>query len=295
MNPGRYLGVDVGGTNVRAVVMEGGQPAELDRQQVARDYASLVDQIVDLSTRAGPGLRGIGIGLPGIAHEDTVNWVPNLPFLDGRPLAAQVEQRSGLPVFLANDAQLALLAEVRLGAARESRSAALVSIGTGIGGAIWLAGRIYRGAHGSAGAFGWLNLGRNAPLDPVHGQLELLASGSALERYGASLRPPLSAPELVAEARRGIEEPSRLVARAARDLGIALAGLASALDPDVIVLSGGVSEAFETFAARISEAVREFASPVGKEVPIVTGALDSLAGAIGAAVVADEREGVFLA
>jgi predicted NBD/HSP70 family sugar kinase len=120
-----------------------------------------------------------------------------LPFLDGKDLAADLSERLGADVIVSNDAQLALLGEIWCGAAQNRQSAVLISVGTGVGGAIMMGGKIIRGIHGSAGAFGWLNLDWREPSDPNHGYVERHASGSALEAIGRQLDPPLTSYEII--------------------------------------------------------------------------------------------------
>ncbi|WP_418605622.1 ROK family protein [Georgenia sp. SUBG003] len=128
-------------------------------------------------------MRSVAVGLPGWTTSTVPRWVPNLPFLDGVPLAESVGERLGASCTLLNDAQATLLAERSEGVLRGRRSAVLVALGTGIGGAVLLEGRIVRGHHGCAGSFGWLPVSAEAP-DPHHGGWEQAASGAALESAG---------------------------------------------------------------------------------------------------------------
>src|SRR5690606_16710036 len=120
-----------------------------------------------------------------------------------------VRELCGAPVFCSNDADAALLGESRFGAAQGARAALLLSVGTGVGGAVLIDGRIYRGATGSAGSFGWVNLGLNDVHHPEHGQLELVASGTALSQRAQELG--WEARELMAAARSGAEAATQVV------------------------------------------------------------------------------------
>jgi predicted NBD/HSP70 family sugar kinase len=216
--------------------------------------------------------------------------VPNLPYLDGRPLAADLAGRAGAArVELGNDAQLALLGEAREGAARGCRSAVLVTVGTGIGGAVMAGGRIVRGARGSAGAFGWLPAaGAAATAD--RGAFELAASGRALDRLAGGGR---GARDLVDAARAGEPAARAAVEAYGRVLGTGVAALASILDPEVVLVGGGLSEAMDVLAGPVAAAVAASASPNGRQVPVRAAALGPAAGAVGAVHAARHRQGVW--
>ncbi|HVU68213.1 MAG TPA: ROK family protein [Ktedonobacteraceae bacterium] len=281
-----YLGIDVGGTKIQGASSSGGEVA-LTAQLATptADYASFVAVLVRVveETRARWGeLAGLAIGLPGTVGEQCVTWVPNLPFLNGKDLAGDLAARLGLAVDLANDAQLGLLGEVWRGAARGCRSAILVSLGTGVGGAIMVGGNIVRGIHGGAGAFGWLNLDWREEPDVEHGYVERHASGSALNELARQLEPGLTSRELIARARTHHAQSSELVERFSALLGAACASLASILDPEVLILAGGLSEAFDLFAPLLHQQMHRHGAPGVRHTPIVPARLGKNAAAYGA-------------
>lgn len=292
------LGLDVGGTNIRAVVGSPQAVMVLPSTPLPKNYAAFVEQVEVFlraaSERAAVPITAICLGLPGIVEGDRASWVPNAPYLNEKPLAAELKQRLGIPVQLGNDAQLALLGEVWKGVGQGRRSALLMSIGTGIGGALMVNGKIVRGAHGSAGAFGWLTLGVDEAGSPDYGYLERVASGKALEYLGHQLIPPRSSFEVVEGARKGDKGCLEVVDGIGALLGLALAGLTSAFDPEIMIISGGVSEAFDVFEAPIRANLLRFASPNGRQVPITVGALKAQAGAYGALHAAYKGGGVFI-
>jgi glucokinase len=298
-----WVGLDVGGTNLRLLAEDpGGRrtpllnapvPAPPDRGEPGdaayHAFLATVDKLIGEAGVAGR-VAGLGAGLPGTVDGARPAWVPNLPYLDGRPLAADLATRVGAAhVELGNDAQLALLGEAEEGAARGCRAALLVAVGTGIGGAIMAGGRIVRGARGSAGAFGWLPAGGTAAT-PDQGAFELAASGRALDRLAG----PGGSRALVAAARAGDPEAVATVAAYGRALGTGIAALASILDPEVVLLGGGLSEAADVLAEPIAAAAAEAASPNGRRVPLRPAALGAAAGAVGALHAARRRRGVWL-
>lgn len=282
-----YLGIDVGGTKIQgAYLAEKAQP-RLTAQLATptSNYEAFFDAlkhvVVETQEQSG-ALAGLAIGLPGTVTEECVNWVPNLPFLNGKDLAGDLTAWLGLPVELANDAQLALLGEVWRGAAQECRHAVLVSVGTGVGGAIMLGGNIVRGIHGSAGAFGWLNLDWHEAADPEHGYVERHASGSALNDLARQLDPALTSRELIALAYANDQASKSVVQRFSALLGATCASIVSVLDPEVLILAGGLSEAFELLAPALHERMRVYASPGTRKTTIVPARLGKDAAAYGA-------------
>ena len=306
----RQVGLDVGGTHVRVAARTSGRaPGSVTVHDLPPDYASF---LAAASAWIGDDASAVGVGVPGRVAAGTVDWVPNIPYLDGRELAPDLARRTGASVTLANDAQCALLGELRSGAAQDGRNVVLVAIGTGIGGAVAWSGRIVRGAHGTAGAFGWLPArsahahddaatDAGAPNDGVtgaatepteaHGGLgpwERLASGTALSRRldAAGLdRTTLAEPDAVASA---------LLSRYLDDLATGLAGIASTFDPHRILLSGGVADLLARHLDDLQSRMRRRASPVAHDVELRIARHGSAAGAIGAAHLAAEGEGAFL-
>lgn len=283
-----YLGIDVGGTKIQGAHLRGDDDDVMltAKLPTPRSYEHLLTALMRIVREAadvrGEAVTHVGIGLPGTTTERRVLWMPNLPFLDGKDLADDLDEQAHAEVIVGNDAQFALLGEVWRGAARERGNAVLVSIGTGVGGAILMNGKLMRGAHGSAGAFGWLNLDLQEPPNPNHGYLELYASGSALDEMGRALHPPLTAYELVAKARAGDPDCAGIIERLATTLGAAFAAIASIIDPEIIIVSGGLADAFDVFAAPIRASLRGRGSPSVRETPVVVGQLGSYAAAYGA-------------
>lgn len=284
-----YLGLDVGGTNVRLAVWNGDAPVVSSRASLPPDYAGFIALVRQL---AGPyEADAVGVGLPGVAFDQEVSWVPNAPFLANGRLAGDLSAALGAPVFCANDAHTALLGEARFGAAVGVSTALLISVGTGVGGGLLISGRVYRGARGSAGSLGWVHLGLDE-WHEEHGQLELVASGTALSE--AAARSGRTAEQLVEAARNGEPEALEAVGLMARRLGFAVSTLVSVFDPQVVLMSGGLSAEFNLFAPELTSTVRRFASPSTRDIPIKAAALGVSAGAMGAAALAREREGAFI-
>ncbi|RAQ97533.1 ROK family protein [Thermogemmatispora tikiterensis] len=285
VNEAMYLGIDIGEETLRGAYFQQKEVVLTPSVAVPASYEelleALVQQVQEVS-RLGEAIRRVGVGIPGNCTERRVIWVPSLPYLNGRDLADDLRARLGVSVMLASDAQLALLGEVWRGAARDRQSAALMSVGVGVSGALMLGGRIVHGAHGSAGALGWLVLDRQPALDSEHGYLDRYASLSMLASQGRLLDPPLSPEEIIARAREGQAACVKLVNDCAAMLSIALAGLASVFDPEVLIFGGALTGAFDLFAPVLREGLQRYGSPSVRQTPLVASQLGSDAPVYGA-------------
>lgn len=285
------LGIDVGGTSVRVGTAVSRTCRHLGPEhRVPDSVAGLVDHVASewAARHEGTVPDAVVAALPGRTGEREPVWVPNLPFLDRVPLADLLASRLGVAVEscrLVNDGQAALVGEATEGVAVGARNALLVVIGTGIGGAMIMDGRLVLGDHGSAGSFGWVSAAGGEP-DGMHGPWEQVASGTALERAGAELGGARAA---VAAARTGDPRAIRVLTAYAERLGVGLAALASVLDPEVVVIGGGVSSAFDVLAEPLQEAFSAHASPVVRHVTIRPAGLGARAGMIGALSLALDR------
>lgn len=313
----RYsIGVDLGGTNLRAAaISESGEILEKisgktdlsgGRDAVLDDIAG---RILELRERlAAEELAGVGIGVPGFIRmaEGVIVGSNNLPELEGVPVRDEIERRLGSAVILENDANAAALGEKWMGAGRDVEDLVLLTLGTGIGGGIILDGRVYRGAHGFAAEVGHWQFD---PLGPrcacgETGHWEAMASGTALGGMARDAVARGEAPSVLARAGGdasavtgehvgqaaldGAPDALALLDRFAERVAIGFAGLANILDPEVIVVSGGLVNLGDVLLARIRD--RFPAHLEGRayrpEIPVVAAALGDQAGVIGAAVLA---------
>jgi glucokinase len=267
------IGVDVGGTKVAAGLVDSqGRIVARDRREVtAHDpisvtaaIAAMVSQLTSDMEAEPDQLRGVGVGLPGYVSADRslAFLVPNLGWRDV-PFQQMLRDAVGLPVTLDNDANLAAWGEFRFGAGRGSHDMTMVTVGTGVGGGFVINDRLVRGGAGMAAEVGHLNLvpgGRTCGCGK-QGCWEQYASGSALVRYardyaterrdaarvmlalGDGTPEGITGTHVTAAAREG--DPVALAAftELGERLGEGLADLVAILDPQVIVVGGGVSEA----------------------------------------------------
>ena len=311
------IGVDVGGTKVAAaVVTPGGRVlARLRTQTPERSKSPSVveDTIVAVVSelRQEFTVRAVGVGAAGFVDErrSKVLFAPHLSWRE-EPLRDALAVRLGLPVVVENDANASAWAEVRAGAARGVDDVVVVNLGTGIGGAVVSEGRLRRGRYGLAGEFGHMTVvpGGHRCECGNRGCWEQYASGNALTREARELvvaespvaealcqevggDPGLITGSLVSElARKGDRACRELMEETGTWLGMGLANLAAAFDPELFVIGGGVSE---TGGLLLDPARRAFAKGLtGRgyrpEARVVAAALGNEAGVIGAADLARE-------
>jgi glucokinase len=304
------VGIDIGGTKVLgAVVDAAGTVVAMERRPTeGHDVRRVEDTIVELvgSFAERYDVAAVGIGAAGFV-DVTRTIVMFSPHLDWRrePLRARVAERVRLPVVVDNDANTMALAECRFGAGLGHRFVLCVTLGTGIGGALVLDQRVYRGANGMAGEFGHVQVvpdGHRCECGN-RGCWEQYASGNALERDARELvrstspmarqlrdlvggdADALRGPMITQAARAGDPLSVELIADVGRWLGVGLAGMTAAFDPGCLIIGGGVSEAGDLLIEPTRRAFSRSLTGRGHrtEPVIVPAALGPDAGVIGAA------------
>jgi fructokinase len=250
------VGFDVGGSKLAAIALDPtGRDRARVRRPVPRSYQqvlSSVQEIVAAFERAQGRAVGIGVAMPGVigAGGEVLRAV-NLPWLEGRPLRADLEAALGLPVAIANDADCFTLSEASDGAAAGAGVVFGAVLGTGVGGGIVVGGRLLAGANGVAGEWGHNPMPQLAARDgptPLcacgrRGCIEAWLNGAALTRdYATQAGREASPQEIAALAEAGDGGARATLARYRHRLGAALGLVVNLLDPDVIVLGGGLSE-----------------------------------------------------
>jgi glucokinase len=309
------IGIDIGGTKTAAlrVTADGEILARESLETPASDMEATLDTMVSAArTVLSPDVRAIGIGAAGLVEAGTgrLIFAPNLAWRNAL-LTDHLWDAIGIPAFADNDNNVAAWGEYRHGAARGYRHVLFVGVGTGIGGGIIVDGRLLRGAHGFAAEIGHIIVEPAGPLCGCgnHGCWEQVASGHALTRAGrdAATQHPQSmiarrsggdparvTGPLVTEAARAGDPVARgILARVGRRLGEGIAGLVNVLDPEVVVVGGGVAAAGDLLmgSARIAFATSVEAPAHRPEVPLVVASLGNDAGAVGAAALALEELG----
>lgn len=290
---GLAVGIDIGGTKIAAGVVDT-EGQVVDRRHVATpvsDRQALVDAIVDIARElaAAHPVEAVGIGVAGLVDRDgeTVRFAAHLPFRD-EPLRSEITSAVGLPVLVDNDANAGGWAEARFGAARGARDAVFVAVGTGIGGAVIVDGSLRRGWQGAAGEIGHLIVERDGRACPCgsRGCWEQYGSGRALLRAAEDAGFDVPHGEAItAAAEAGDERARRVLGDIGGWVGVGIAGLVAVLDPEVVVVGGGVSAAGELLLQPTRQSFSTYLTAQGRrpEPAIVLAALGPDAGLIGAA------------
>jgi glucokinase len=247
---------------------------------------AMVDMLAQLPSR---GACTLGVDTPGLAYPDGSVWAPNLPGWERMPLRAVIQNRFKLPVFVESDRNAFVTGEAWRGAAENCRDAIFVAIGTGIGVGIISGGRLVRGHAELAGCLGWMAVCDHYRSEyKAVGCLEHHAAGPGIARagrqaYGREIEPR----ELARRARRGDPKAKEIISQAGRDLGRGLANLVSILNPEIIVIGGGVAALGNLLLAPARDAMKAWAQPLAaKQVRITRSRLGGRAGLLGAAKLA---------
>jgi glucokinase len=311
MSQAEAIGVDLGGTKMLLGVLDGDSKTVWESREgsAGEGESELVELLVrelEEARTARAGVETIGMGIPAtIDHEKGVAVAAvNLPIED-LPIRDIVVERTGLPTFVDNDANVAALAEHLFGAARGARNAVMLTIGTGIGGGLILGGEIYRGSTGAGAELGHMAIQMDGPgcqgNCPNRGCVEALASGTALGREGraAAESSPDSALGKLLAAGEEIDGKAVTVAAQRGDgtaievfdlvggrLGVALASFANIFEPETIVIGGGVIAAGELLLGPARRELEARALRPMNRTPVVAAELGEDAGMIGAAAMA---------
>jgi glucokinase len=312
MPPRRVIGIDAGGTKLLGGVVDEGLVVHhrVHRTWRGGDRAETLDifvESVEEVRAAAPDVVAVGFGIPALVEWETgvSRWSTHLPLADVR-FRDVMSERLGLPVVVDNDANAALLAEARFGAARGVSHAVLVALGTGIGSGLLLDGRIYRGARGLGAEIGHMVVDLHGPdcqgSCPGRGCLEVMASGSTIGREGraaAAAAPDSALGRRVAAdqeitggivtklAHAGDAAAVSVLTQIGRRLGYGLVGVVNVFNPELVVIGGGALAAGELLLGPAREVVAERALPPVREmVSIVPAEFGDESGMLGAALLA---------
>jgi glucokinase len=276
----KVLAIDLGGTKTAiALVDESGRIADKEKLPAAASFEETLDQIAP--RLAAPGVA-VGVIVPGIYDARTGGvWAPNLWGTDFHPLRDALRARVSVPVAIGSDRTGSALAEQWLGAARDLSDVIFLAIGTGIGAGIIAGGRPLEGAHGIAGAVGWMTVGgRWTEAYRERGGWETEAAGPAIARRAGTAR----ASDAASAARTGDAKAADAYRVTAEYLGLGVASLIAAFDPEMVVLGGGVMEAGDLLVDRIRAHALAWTQPVAAtRVRIERTTLGEDAGLLGAA------------
>ena len=282
------IGVDLGGTNIKIVVVsDDGTVLDYltcDTADSEGSWAQTIKTNLDrIQTQRGHVPCHIGLAAPGLAAKDG----RSIAYMQGRLAGLQGfmwEEFLQSSVVVLNDAHAALLGEVWQGAAKGYRNVILLTLGTGVGGAVLVDGHLLKGQIGRAGHLGHTSINSDGTPDIVNtpGSLEqMIGNYNLSERSGGRFT---STRKLVEAHLAGDSEATTIWLRSVHHLAAAIASFINAFDPEIVIVGGGIAQA----GPALFEPVREYLDrfewrPMGHQVPVIAAALGEKAGAIGAA------------
>lgn len=319
------IGVDLGGTNIVTILMnEKGKIIARDKRategfkgknHVLKRISEGIESVLGLMThdsRLTTDVVGIGIGTPGLVdlEKGIVYEAPNIPDWDNVPLANSYKKRFGIPTFLENDANSAALGEWWIGAGRGTKNMICLTLGTGIGGGIIIDGKVYHGALGYAGELGHIALSFDGPKCGCGntGCMEAYASATGIiKRTKALLKDRKNRKSIIYKlisgdlnkmnpaiitqaARKGDKLAIKIWKDTGFYLGSGIASYANIFNPEMVVLTGGMTGAGNLLFESMWETVRKRAfKGAVKNLKILPGKIPDDAGAVGAAKTAFQR------
>ncbi|NLM52298.1 MAG: ROK family protein [Firmicutes bacterium] len=304
--------VDLGGTKILTIIADlNGKilvrkllptPPQTDAAGLLHVLESAITQTLAAINKSIIHLAAVGLCVPGFfdIKERVVLKLPNIPLVKNFPLESALAQRLGVPVLVENDANAAAVGEARQGAAKGHRDLIYITVSTGIGAGLILNGELYRGSRGFAGEFGHLEVKSEGPLCGCgkRGCLEAVASGTAIARranealrkngetklsqWAVQNNGKVTAEHVFLAAKAKDPTAIAIIEEAVFYLGISISNLINLLNPSLVVLGGGVTNAGDVFFAPLQKIVaKNTVKYANQDVKIVPAALGSEAGAIG--------------
>jgi len=289
------IGIDIGGTQVKTCLLDSSGElllSEVHSTDPLWEGPRLLQLIAQIHARFTEqhGVCGIGLGVPAAVQQPVGRVIgkANLPCLDDYPLGDRVVETLGLPCQLDNDANQALRAEFHFGVARGLANVLGVTLGTAVGGALILGGRLWSGSHGTAGEIGMTYVaGQKGPLPLGCVPMESIASAAAIEK-----RANQSCARVFQGAAHGSPEANEILQQAFQVLALAITNAHLLLDLDLVVLGGGMAHAGEPLKEGITAAFHQICPPEhGSSLRFELSTLGGLAGAMGSACMVLEAEG----
>jgi len=274
------IGIDIGGTKMSAVLFNGNKTIADYVLATPKDtlehfiimLQALVEPLMERAKEDKAKVAGIGMGVAGVLdyREGSVLLSPNIPLINNQKIAAILSEKIGTPVIMDNDANCFARAEALLGAGKGYKNVYGIIVGTGIGGGWWVNDGIYLGSHGGAGEPGAMviNAETKVGLEEAFHKLTQNSPASMAE-----------------EAFRGDVLAQKAFDEFGQILGVAFANIVNLIDPEIIVIGGGVIESSELFLAKVKKIMRDLIeSSEAKKIKIAKSKLGALSGAIGAAL-----------
>ncbi len=300
MSKGLIIAIDLGGTNLKIALISQGCKLKdretlntqrfVKKDSLIKAIVSSINKLIEKNNLKKTNILGVGLGLPGPidVKRGIVHFFPNIPGWKEVKLKKILESKLKLPVFLDNDANLMSLAEHKLGAAKGYKNAVCLTLGTGVGGGIIINASLYRGSSFASGEIGHIPINEAGPRCNCGGRgcLEAYIGNNRIRKAAKALfRRDVSLEELSQLAKKNDKKALRLWSQVARHLGVALTGVVNFLNPEAIVIGGGVAGAGKILFEQVKETILKRAMKVqAKQVKVFKAKLGNDAGLIGAGI-----------
>ncbi len=317
-----YAGIDIGGTNIKfgLIDSEGKILHREHRPTMAEKGAApllhlitnIAERLLYFAAEEDFPVNYVGVGSPGAVDYEVgkvIGPCPNIEGWQGTEIGASLRERLNMPVYVDNDVNAMALAESRFGAAAGARSAVCVTVGTGVGGGVIIDGKVRRGASSSAGELGHMTINFDGPKCNCgnNGCLEMYCCSQAMidsmkQKVDKGLSDilkevldgnpdNLTIKKLFLAARKGDEAASEVIKETAVYLGIGLSGIVNLLNPEVVVVGGGIIDGGAGFLEIVTAEIRKraFSSAVSN-LRVVKASLGNAAGFIGAGLLGDSEQ-----
>lgn len=316
-----YAGIDIGGTNIKyglvdakgKVLFRESRPTMVEKgaEPLMHLIANIAERLLFHAAEEDWEVKWLGVGTPGAVDSrigKVISLSPNIEGWKGMEIGRILKERLNLPVVVDNDVNAMALAESRFGAAAGYNSVVCVAVGTGVGGGVIFDGKVWRGANWTAGEIGHMTINYAGPQCRCgnHGCIEVYCSSEAmLTRAKASLTSDLGAifeelldgsldnltiKKLFAAAKKGDRIAIEVIEESAQYLGAGLAGVVNLINPDVVVIGGGIADGGAGFVESVSAEIRKRAFSTATEfLRVARASLGNDAGFIGAGILGEAR------
>jgi glucokinase len=305
MEKSHILGIDLGGTNLKIALLNRHfkiQDKQVlstrnfhKKEELIQAIVSAVEEMLNRNSLSKKEILGLGVGLPGPidTEKGLVHFFPNIPGWKEVSLAKILQVKLKLPVFIDNDANLMALAEFTQGAGRGFHNVVCLTLGTGVGAGIIIEGKLYRGSNFAAGELGHIPLNEEGPKCNCGGTACLetyIGNNRIIGQAKAAFNRDITLEEVSLLAKKSNSQAKKIWYNVATHLGIALSGVINLLNPDAVVIGGGVANAGKILFDKVEEVILKRAMSVqAKHVKIFKAKLGSDAGMIGAAILVKEE------
>jgi glucokinase len=316
-----YAGIDIGGTNIKFGLFDGDgkilvreqRPtmAEKGPTPLMHLVTNIAERLLYFAAEENYSVRWVGVGSPGAVDHKTgkvIGPCPNIEGWQGTEIGTIMRERLNMPVYVDNDVNSMALAEARFGAAIGARSVVCVTVGTGVGGGVIIDGRVVHGSSSSAGELGHMTIDIDGPKCACgnNGCIESFCSSQAIiDRLKLRLKNDLTPifndlldgslsnltiKKIFAAARKGDHIAGEVVNETAMYLGVGLSGIVNLLNPEVVVIGGGITDGGAGFVETVTREIKQraFASAV-EHLTVTKAALGNDAGFMGAGLLGEVK------